>query len=111
MEEETRVRTVERRGALRVPSTRRWPRVIGGICEFCGVIEPKLPSTDQYKLCKHYKGMELRCTYCDETKDPTEVVGHHRLNVAEHPEHPEKLVVWCGDYKCRQAHEKRFKLA
>jgi len=103
-----RVFKVERKGASRVGASVRHPRVIGGTCEFCGVIDKNQPAHVQYKLCKHYRGMELRCSYCDETANPDEVAAHHKLNVAEHPDNPDVLVVWCGSYKCSDAHTKRF---
>lgn len=31
------------------------PRIIGGICEYCGVIDKRKKSGEQYKLCKHFK--------------------------------------------------------
>ena len=103
-----RVKTVERQGVQAVPFTRRYPQVRGGICEWCGVMDNKIPSQFQYKLCPHFRGMELRCSYCDEAKDPDEVIGHATLNVAEHPDNPDKLVVWCNSYTCSGKHEARF---
>lgn len=102
--------TVERAGASRSAYSRRYPKVIGGVCEACGV-KPGIASEEQYKHCRHYHGMELRCSYCDETQDPAQVVAHHSLNIAEHPENPAKLVVWCGSFKCLEAHRKRFTTA
>ena len=102
---------VERQGAQSEPYTRRYPQVRGGICEFCGVLDKNVPSQYQYKLCPHYRGMQLRCSYCPESKDPDEVVYHSNLQVAEHPDKPGTLIVWCGSYECSRAHEKRFKRA
>lgn len=102
---------VERQGSRGEPYVRRFPQVRGGICEYCGVIDKNTPSEYQYKLCSHYRGMALRCTYCPESKDADEVVGHSNLNIAEHPDNPQKLVVWCDSYDCSRAHEKRFKTA
>ena len=100
---------VERQGAKSEPYTRRWPQVRGGVCEYCGVIDGNYPSQYQYKLCPHYRGQNLRCSYCPESKDPDEVVAHAILNVAEHPENPNTLIVWCDSYECSRAHEVRFK--
>lgn len=100
---------VERQGSLSEPYTRRFPQVRGGVCEFCGVMDKNYPSQYQYKLCPHYRGQQLRCSYCPENKDPDEVVYHADLNVAEHPDKPNTLIVWCNSYECSRSHEKRFK--
>lgn len=104
-----RPKTIERQGARSEPYTQRYPQVRGGICEFCGVLDPRVSSEFQYKLCPHYRGMELRCSYCDETKNPDEVVYHANMNVAAHPDNPDKLIVWCDSYECSRKHEARFK--
>ena len=102
---------VERQGAQSEAITRRYPQIRGGICEFCGVLDQNQPAKYQYRLCPHYRGMEARCTYCPESKDPEDVVYHEILNVAEHPDKPGTLVMWCGSYNCSQAHTRRFKHA
>lgn len=102
---------IERQGAQSEPYTRRFPQVRGGVCEFCGVLDKNVASQYQYKLCPHYRGKQLRCSYCPENKDPDEVVYHANLNIAEHPENPNMLIVWCDSYECSRAHEKRFKRA
>lgn len=99
---------VERRNNSRVPYVRRYPRIIAGACEYCGTLDPRVPAGKQYTICPHYKNLELRCSYCDETRDPEDVIAHNMLNVAEHPDKPNTLVVWCNQLKCKQAHEKRF---
>ena|SRR3990167_5524311 len=106
-----RQKTIERQGVRSEPYTRRYPQVRGGLCEYCGVLDVNVPSEQQYKLCPHFRTIgELRCSYCDETKDPVEIVGHHVLNIAEHPENPDKLVVWCNSYDCSRRHEARFRV-
>lgn len=100
---------VERQGDVSASYSRRFPEVRGGICEYCGVIDGNYPSEYQYKLCNHYRGMQLRCTYCPATKDPDDVINHSVLKVAEHPENPNKLVVWCDSYECSKAHIERFR--
>ncbi len=100
---------IERQGARSEPYTRRFPQVRGGICEFCGVLDPNVPSQYQYKLCPHYRGQQLRCSYCPENKDPDEVIYHADLNIAESPDNPGTLIVWCNSYECSRAHEQRFK--
>lgn len=105
-----RQKTIERQGVRSEPYTARYPQVRGGVCEFCGVLDINVPSQFQYRLCTHYAGMQLRCSYCDDTKDPDDIVGHSVLNVAGHPENPNKLIVWCDSYNCSRAHETRFQL-
>lgn len=107
-----RQKTVERQGVRSEPYTRRYPQVRGGTCEYCGVLDVNVPAEHQYKLCGHFRGMgELRCSYCDESKDPTDIIGHSILNIAEHPDNPDSLVVWCNSYDCSRRHEARFKRA
>ncbi len=103
-----RQKVVERQGDVSAPSVNFFPQVRGGICEFCGVIDPNQPSQYQYKLCPHYRGMQLRCTYCPQTKDTDDVIIHSTLRVAEHPDNPNKLVVWCNSYDCSKKHIERF---
>lgn len=100
---------IERQGSRSEPFTKRWPRVVGGICEFCGVLDKNVPSQYQYKICPHYRGMELRCSYCAESKNPDEVVYHANMNIAGHPDKPNELIVWCNSYECSEAHLKRFR--
>lgn len=99
---------VERQGDQSEPFVRRFPRILGGICEFCGVIDRNYPSQYQYKLCGHYRGMDARCTYCPATKDPEDVVYHADMNVAESPTNPGMLIMWCNSYECSRAHIARF---
>ena len=101
--------TIERQGGRTVPVTRRWPQVRGGICEFCGTLDKNVRSEDQYKLCPHFREIgQLRCSYCDESKNPDDVIYHSVLNIAAHPDNPDKLIVWCNSYECSRKHEKRF---
>lgn len=99
---------IERQGQRSEPYTRRFPQIRGGICEFCGVMDRNVASQDQYKLCPHYRGMDARCSYCPEHKDPTEVVRISDLNVAESPNNPNVLIMWCNSYECSKAHRERF---
>ena len=105
-----RQKRIERQGSRSEPYTIRYPEVRGGICEFCGTLDPNY-GFDQYKLCPHYRGMELRCSYCDSARNPEEVVRGSVLRVAQHPNDPDSLVVWCDSYDCSRKHEKRFKVA
>lgn len=101
--------TIERQGQKSVPMSYMYPRVIGGVCEFCGIVDNKFPSTEQYKLCPHFKSVgELRCSYCPENSNPEDVIYHADLKIHTHPDNPNKLVVVCDSYTCSQAHIKRF---
>ena len=106
-----RVMRVERQGSETSPVTRRFPQIRAGICEYCGVLDKNVAAQFQYKLCPHYRGMQARCTYCPESKDPDDVVYHSILNVAEHPEKAGTLVMWCGSFQCSEAHLRRFRHA
>lgn len=103
-----RRKTVERQGARSEPYVRHWPQVRGGICEFCGVLDSNVPAEKQYQLCGHYRNMELRCSYCDESKNPDEITYHSILNIVEHPDNPDKFIVCCDSYTCSEKHLARF---
>ncbi len=101
-------KTIERQSSSGAPVTERFPKVIGGVCESCGVIDGAYRAEEQYKLCRHYQGMQLRCSYCDPSKDPDEVIAHAELKVAAHPDNPDKLIVWCDSFRCSEKHLERF---
>lgn len=102
--------SIERTGQRAEAYTYMYPRVISGICEFCGVLDNLKPSTEQYKLCPHFKAIgELRCSYCPENVNPEEVILHADLKIHTHPDNPNKLVVVCDSYTCSQKHLERFK--
>lgn len=103
------MKTIERQGIKAEPYVHHYPQVIGGVCEFCGVIDATKPSYTQYKLCPHYKGLDLRCSYCDEAKDPDDVLYHSTMNITDHPSDPSTLVICCNAYTCLQKHQARFK--
>ena len=107
MSDATTRRPIERMGSKAEPYVRHYPQVIGGVCEYCGVLDPKVPSERQYTLCNHYKGYELQCSYCDETKNPDEVNYKATLNITDHPTSGE-LVVCCDSYTCLGKHRARF---
>ena len=101
----------ERQGADTVAYSRRFPEIRGGQCEWCGVIDPNQPGHLQYKLCPHYRGMDIKCSYCPAEKDQTEVVRMHKINVAEHPYQPGVLISWCNSTECSEKHLQRFKIS
>ncbi len=106
-------RQTERRGGKTVPYTKMYPLVRGGICDKCGVIDKNLESIDQYKLCEHFRGVQLACSYCDPTKNQDEVTRISVLKVHDHPydkDHQGRpnLVVVCDSYECATKHGNRF---
>ena len=107
-----RQKIIERQGGHTEPYTRRLPQIRGGVCEYCGVLDRNVPSQYQYKLCDHFRGLgDMRCSYCDEAKNPSDVVSNSVLNIAEHPDNPDKLVVWCDSYVCSGKHIARFRVS
>lgn len=101
---------VERSGARSEPYVRHFPQIRGGICEFCGVLDPNQPSHFQYKLCPHYRGQQAQCSYCPTTSDPDEVITRSKIEVMEHPTNPGMMIMVCDRYECERAHQKRFQL-
>lgn len=97
------------RGGASSPMSRRFPEIRGGQCEHCGTLDKMQPGNLQYKLCPHYRGMEMRCVYCPAHKDQEEVVRNSTLNVAEHPYRAGELIVWCKSFECSKKHEDAFK--
>lgn len=105
-------KVIERQGADSVPYVVKHPDVRGGVCERCGIIDQYRDSHEQYKLCEHYRGMQLRCSYCpnDTNHSPEEVSRRSVLKVFNSPTDPGKLVVVCDEYACNDKHQKRFKM-
>lgn len=100
----------ERQGRISEPMTRAYPAVIGGVCEYCGILDNLKSSEEQYKLCPHFKGMgEVRCSYCPETSDPIGVIKERKIVIHGSPTNPNEVVAVCDSYNCSQAHLKRFK--
>ena len=103
---------LERVGTQSVPFTRMKPYVTGGICDFCGVLDATQKSEVQYQLCPHFKDIgELRCSYCPDNADPTEVIRRSKMKIHEHPDKPGTWIALCDSYNCTLAHEKRFNRA
>lgn len=99
---------LERQGLRAEAHTRRLPEVRGGVCEFCGILDKNLESQDQYKLCPHFRGTELRCSYCPQEKDPADVVRRSVIKVAENPDGSGTWIAWCDSYECSEKHLARF---
>lgn len=73
------------------------PQIRGEICENCGV---------HYSQCKHYQGMEMRCSYCPPGRDTD--IKQKTLFVYSLPANPHVLITCCEDYRCVDKHQKRF---
>jgi hypothetical protein len=102
---------VERQGDATSPSSRRFPQVRGGICEYCGVLDQNVESKYQYKLCPHYRGLQLQCSYCPAGKDSDDVIYHTNMNVAEHPDKPGTIIAWCDSFECSKKHLEKWSYA
>lgn len=103
-----RQRHVERQEGTAVPFTHKYPDIRGGVCEFCGILDKNIPSQYQYKLCPHFRGQQLRCSYCPEGRDPDEVIGQSVLRVYNHPDKEDVTVAVCDRYECNKKHQERF---
>lgn len=107
-----RPKRLERQGNVAAPMTSRLPQIRGGVCEKCGILDSNTPSQHQYKLCEHFRGLgTIRCSYCDGSKDADDVIYHSTMNIAGHPDDPDKLIAWCDSYECRRKHLERFNTA
>jgi len=100
--------TLTRPGEANVPHSRIFPRIKGGTCEECGVIDPNYPGSVQYKFCKHYKGRDMRCVFCKDTADHEDVVRMSDMKVFEDPYNPGTLVTLCGSYECTRKFEQKY---
>lgn len=99
---------IERQGERSEPFVHHYPQVRGGICDWCGVLDRNVPSQFQYKLCPHYRGMQLMCSYCPGTKDPNDVIYKSLVKVMDSPGNPGELIVVCDNFECESKHQKRF---
>lgn len=102
---------IEKQGGRTTPVTTIWPQIYGGLCEFCGVMDPNLPSEEQYKLCPHFKAIgNIECSYCDPTVNPIDTMRKATIKVHQSPTNPDQLVVVCDKYTCTDKHIKRFQV-
>ncbi len=109
-------RETVRKGGMQGNRTRVYPKVRGGVCDFCGILDANTDSQDQYKLCPHYRGISLECNYCDPTKDQREVTRISELFVYDHPSQKDSqgrpaLAVVCNAFTCVQKHRAELGLA
>lgn len=105
--------TVRQEGQMGV-RTRVYPKVHGGICSYCGVLDQNQDSQDQYKLCPHYRGLSLECNYCDPTKDQREVTRISNLYIYDHPFKKDEqgrplLACVCNSFTCTSAFNAEYK--
>ncbi len=86
-------RQTERKGGVTTLYTRVYPRIYGGVCEKCGVMDNNQPSTNQYRLCEHYRGLgvPIECSYCEPTRDVKEMTRISQLYVYDHPTKRDEL--------------------
>lgn len=108
-------RETERKDGIATLYTRVYPRINGGLCEKCGVIDPNAPSTHQYRLCEHYRDLPagLVCSYCEPTKDPQEVTRISQLYVYDHPYKKDSynrpvLGCVCDSFNCQNKFNQEF---
>lgn len=106
-------RETVRKGNVMGFTTRVYPKIYGGICEKCGVLDKNQGSEYQYKLCEHYRGLSLECNYCDPTKDQKEVTRISQLYVYDHPFQKDSqgnpaLAVVCDSFTCQDQFNKEY---
>lgn len=101
---------IGRSGESTTLASRSFPEIRGGICEYCGVINPSYPGDIQYKFCPHYAGMEMKCSFCKESADHPNVVRMSKMLVREDPYAPGQLVTLCGSYECTKKFEQKYHL-
>ena len=87
-----------------------FPTIYAGTCEHCGVVDANYPGDVQYKFCKHYSGMDMKCSFCKESANHPEVVRMSKLLVREDPYMPGTLVTLCGSYDCTRKYEQKYHL-
>ena len=101
---------IERKGSNASPLVGYYPTIRAGICDRCGVIDPNVEGVYQYKLCEHYRGKQMACSYCPSSTHPDEVIKHAILDVFDSPSNPNELVVVCNTSECVNKHYKRFQV-
>ncbi len=88
------------RGVSSEPQVRVFPAIIAGTCEHCGTLDKNQPGDYQYKLCPHYRGMDMKCTFCPLSENQEEVVRARTILVREDPFMPGNLVTCCTGTEC-----------
>ncbi len=98
-------------GQSNVPFSRQFPWIYGGVCEYCGVLDKNKPGNEQYKLCPHYKDMDMKCVFCKESADHDDVVRMSAMKVIEDPYLPGQLVTLCGRWECTRKFEQKYNIS
>lgn len=109
-------RTVER-GPI---AAKKLPRILSGVCEFCGpglydqrtspmtlVDNWTVDPDTQIGRCDHYRGVRIQCSYCPLSADWKENILRRPHYVFESPWTPGSLIVCCDDMNCRAKHTNR----
>jgi hypothetical protein len=99
-EEEVKVKpklTVKPYVTVNQPKFKKLPRIIGGICEFCGI-----PATK----CEHYKDVNIMCSYCLRPITDKDILGRelHVIQLGD-----TDIEMCCDDYKCRQKFNAKYR--
>lgn len=101
---------IESRGLNSVPMVHHYPPIRGGTCTWCGVIDKNVEAIDQYKLCSHYRGMNLHCTYCPPNTNADEVIRRSELQVMDSPTDPNQIIVVCDTTECVTKFRKKYEM-
>lgn len=78
-----------------LPKAHSLPTIYAGKCEYCG---------ESYKTCKHYRGIDVFCSYCGR-KD---VFDFRVVQAKVLDDKPGEIIFICADYKCQKAHKDKF---
>lgn len=100
--------TISRFGEGTNLASRQHPDIRAGTCEHCGVIDSTKPGDIQYKFCKHYAGMDMKCSFCKESANHPEVVRMSKMIVRDDPFVPGRLIALCGSYECTRKYEQKY---
>lgn len=113
------------------------PAIICGVCEHCGSSEyvggeVKKVTNGQGELehryagghweerdatmCKHYSGLDIRCTYCQEKFTGlktrlgkfAEILATRIVYVMSFVDQPKKVIMYCDSFECKEKHIKRM---
>lgn len=102
-----RIKRIERQGVSTAPMVHHYPPIRGGLCDWCGVIDPQFKGP-QYQLCPHYRGQHIACSYCDSSRSQEELTKRTVFSVTDSPFNSEEMVVCCDNYECVKKHRARF---
>lgn len=113
------------------------PAIICGICEHCGSSEyvggGVTKSTNKQgelehhysggkweardaTLCKHYKNLQIKCTYCNEQFTGlksrlgkfAEILATRLVYVMSFTDSANKVIMYCDSFECKEKHIKRM---